>query len=164
MSKVSVCVGPPVIHKRMQCRRRLGSLAAARASEGNQPDMLQPARPRPKARNASRRETTFMVHLSWDGRCGPSRQTSRPCESPSSGELGYLKPLAALVVSLFCQRYLGVAQDLIERFLRRVGDQKTTLFLASGVHRNGKTFEANHEIGNAALVGHADAVPRIEAP
>ena len=45
MSNVSVCVGPPVIHSRMQCRRRLGSAASSLAKRGNQPLALAPSSP-----------------------------------------------------------------------------------------------------------------------
>src|SRR5262245_693689 len=54
-SKVSICEGPPFIHKRMQAFLRAGCAAAAAARFSIQPDMDTPAKPRLVRRNQSRR-------------------------------------------------------------------------------------------------------------
>src|SRR5438132_7066008 len=55
-SKVSIWLGPPVIHRRMQALRRFGCAAAAFARASNHPETQQPAAPADVKRSQSRRE------------------------------------------------------------------------------------------------------------
>src|SRR5688572_9241856 len=61
MSNVSVCVGPPVIHSKLQCRRRFGSAASLSTNAGNQPLALEPSSPSEAAFSQSRRDERSMT-------------------------------------------------------------------------------------------------------
>src|SRR5579875_1352379 len=54
-SKVSIWLGPPFIHKRMQARLRSGLAAAAAARFSSQPDIEAPSTPAADKRSHSRR-------------------------------------------------------------------------------------------------------------
>src|SRR5689334_356902 len=54
-SNVSICVGPPVIHNRMQARLRCGFFAVSSAKAGNQRDIDMPNAPHEVSRSQSRR-------------------------------------------------------------------------------------------------------------
>src|SRR5438876_6800890 len=54
-SKVSIWLGPPFIHSRIQERRRCGLAAASAANVSSQPDTEQPSAPAVDSRNHSRR-------------------------------------------------------------------------------------------------------------
>src|SRR5262249_39754145 len=60
-SKVSIWLGPPVIHRRMQAFLRFGCAAASLARASNHPAALQLATPADISRSQSRREI-------WGGR------------------------------------------------------------------------------------------------
>src|SRR5262249_20657825 len=55
-SKVSIWLGPPLIHSRMQERLRCGLPAVASASAPSQPDVQVPSTPAAASRSQSRRE------------------------------------------------------------------------------------------------------------
>src|SRR5260370_38875935 len=55
-SKVSIWLGPPLIHKRMQARLRSLLLATSAASVSNQPDIEAPMAPAEASFNQSRRD------------------------------------------------------------------------------------------------------------
>src|SRR5580700_4548419 len=73
-SNVSIWLGPPFIHKRMQARFRLGSLALRRARFPSHPDIETPTAPIADIRSQSRRESEFdnddlMVMFPLDRMC-----------------------------------------------------------------------------------------------
>src|SRR5947208_3593542 len=56
-SKVSICEGPPFIHRRMQALLRRGLAAAAPARFSNQPESEPPSTPAAESVNQSRRDS-----------------------------------------------------------------------------------------------------------
>src|SRR5947209_2838714 len=62
-SKVSIWLGPPVIHRRMHERRRCGLAAVSAANASNQPEAEQPATPAAARRSQSRRDSSGRLRL-----------------------------------------------------------------------------------------------------